>query len=170
MKKMFFIGFFLISLIFISACSLSNTTPEEISNAAVVCNEPYIRLGTGCCLDANGNSICDNDESLIQPGGFDIEDIPQGIITDEVQNDVPFNEIRFNTIDFDTIDYTPNNRFFGGDNLIKFKLGFVHEDVNPLIGNDLENIKVKLLIDGIDYSEEIPIPNYKSLHVQSITE
>ncbi|MBI2668901.1 hypothetical protein HYX14_03600 [Candidatus Woesearchaeota archaeon] len=29
----------------------------------VVCNEPYVIMGTGCCLDQNGNNICDKDES-----------------------------------------------------------------------------------------------------------
>jgi hypothetical protein len=28
----------------------------------VVCSPPYIRYGTGCCLDQNGNKICDSDE------------------------------------------------------------------------------------------------------------
>lgn len=28
----------------------------------VTCNKPYILVGTGCCLDKNGNDICDNDE------------------------------------------------------------------------------------------------------------
>jgi len=27
------------------------------------CNPPYIYQGTGCCLDENGNDICDSDES-----------------------------------------------------------------------------------------------------------
>ena len=28
----------------------------------IVCNEPYIRVGEGCCLDENNNKICDKDE------------------------------------------------------------------------------------------------------------
>jgi hypothetical protein len=28
----------------------------------VVCNKPYIRVGTGCCLDSDDNGICDSDE------------------------------------------------------------------------------------------------------------
>ncbi len=28
----------------------------------VVCNEPYILVGTDCCLDEDGNKICDKDE------------------------------------------------------------------------------------------------------------
>ena len=28
-----------------------------------VCNKPYIKVGTECCLDNNDNSICDKDET-----------------------------------------------------------------------------------------------------------
>lgn len=38
--------------ILVAAC-----TPE------VVCNKPYIRVGTGCCVDVNNNYICDSDET-----------------------------------------------------------------------------------------------------------
>jgi hypothetical protein len=30
----------------------------------IVCSKPYIRVGTGCCLDRNENGICDGDEGL----------------------------------------------------------------------------------------------------------
>jgi hypothetical protein len=32
----------------------------------IVCNPPYIRFGDGCCLDADGNGLCDTDETLTQ--------------------------------------------------------------------------------------------------------
>ncbi len=38
------------------ACTGQNT-------GGVVCNTPYIRHDTGCCLDRDKNSICDNDEA-----------------------------------------------------------------------------------------------------------
>ena len=28
-----------------------------------VCNAPYLRVGNGCCLDRNGNGVCDTDET-----------------------------------------------------------------------------------------------------------
>ena len=37
---------------------------KTISENTVVCNEPYMRLGDGCCLDQNQNKICDKDEQL----------------------------------------------------------------------------------------------------------
>ena len=36
---------------------------QEIKTAKeVVCEKPYIRFGKTCCLDKNGNNICDSDE------------------------------------------------------------------------------------------------------------
>lgn len=35
----------------------------NITSQKVVCNKPYILVGTSCCLDQNGNSICDKDET-----------------------------------------------------------------------------------------------------------
>ena len=58
-------------LFLISGCSQidlgdsSNNDLERISsNNFVVCNSPYIRFATTCCLDENNNSICDKDESV----------------------------------------------------------------------------------------------------------
>ncbi|MFA5175944.1 MAG: hypothetical protein WC413_01625 [Candidatus Nanoarchaeia archaeon] len=31
-------------------------------NNGIICNKPYIQVGTECCLDQNSNSICDKDE------------------------------------------------------------------------------------------------------------
>ena len=41
-------------------CSESNGTAEN----TIVCDPPYIHHGSECCLDVNGNSICDEDEGL----------------------------------------------------------------------------------------------------------
>jgi hypothetical protein len=32
----------------------------------IVCNEPYIIKGTDCCLDQDGNSVCDEDEVEVE--------------------------------------------------------------------------------------------------------
>lgn len=72
MNKFFsFLTLMVSILIILSGCSnvnlaeVSDEDLERISDKAVVCNEPYIRFGTSCCLDNNNNSICDEDESLI---------------------------------------------------------------------------------------------------------
>jgi len=44
----------IIGIIFISGC-----IQQE-----VICNPPYIKVGTSCCLDQNNNSICDKDETI----------------------------------------------------------------------------------------------------------
>lgn len=38
---------------------------SQIPSAIVVCNTPYIQVGGSCCLDRNGNKICDNDETPV---------------------------------------------------------------------------------------------------------
>ncbi len=58
----------LLSLLTFVGCEsvdLSNISDEDlerISEKAVICNEPYIRKGIDCCLDRDGNQICDADE------------------------------------------------------------------------------------------------------------
>ncbi|MBR9698956.1 DsbA family protein [Candidatus Woesearchaeota archaeon] len=46
---------------------VSDEDLERIANKAIVCEKPYMRLGAGCCLDQDDNSICDKDESVIPP-------------------------------------------------------------------------------------------------------
>ena len=47
----------IIFIIVIAAFTLSACTEKEI-----VCNPPYILVGSSCCVDINANSICDNDD------------------------------------------------------------------------------------------------------------
>ncbi len=37
---------------------------EKLSDTFVVCDDPYIRHGTECCLDQDGDSICDDDTAV----------------------------------------------------------------------------------------------------------
>lgn len=67
MKKAILFIIFLF-LIIITACKqidiskLSDEDLERISEKVIVCNSPYIRHATDCCLDQNNNKICDEDE------------------------------------------------------------------------------------------------------------
>ena len=68
MKKYILVGLTLM-LLFIAGCGgaidvskMSSEDLARISEKAVICNAPYIRLGAGCCLDQDSNSICDDDE------------------------------------------------------------------------------------------------------------
>jgi len=67
MKKTILIGLFIMVLIIvgcenIDVSQVSDEDLERISDKAVICNKPYIRVGMECCLDQNDNSICDSDE------------------------------------------------------------------------------------------------------------
>tara|TARA_Y100000310_G_scaffold270310_1_gene284074 strand:+ start:273 stop:1109 length:837 start_codon:yes stop_codon:yes gene_type:complete len=61
----------IIIIIFVVGCQgidlsqVSDEDLERISEKAVICNDPYIRVGTSCCLDKNSNEVCDDDESQI---------------------------------------------------------------------------------------------------------
>lgn len=80
-------------MVLISACSeidvsqLSDEDLERISEKAVVCNDPYMRFGTGCCLDNNTNSICDEDEFIEELEPESIED--SEVISPPTQNITP---------------------------------------------------------------------------------
>jgi thiol-disulfide isomerase/thioredoxin len=83
MKKTFYsIILICILALFISGCSeeqeralreryepeirdiISESVRESLNTSGdtIVCNPPYIRFESGCCLDLNGNGICDKDE------------------------------------------------------------------------------------------------------------
>jgi hypothetical protein len=66
MNKNIFLS--VVALLFLTGCAgvdlseVSDEDLERISEKAVVCNAPYIRVGVECCLDQNDNNICDRDE------------------------------------------------------------------------------------------------------------
>lgn len=63
MNKLILVGFLLAVLIVIGCenVDLSKVSQEDIDKV-IVCDKPYIRHASGCCLDQNDNTICDNDE------------------------------------------------------------------------------------------------------------
>ena len=69
MNKPIFNVFFIILITLIAGCEnvdvskVSDKDLERISDKAVICNSPYIRVGIECCLDQNNNKICDKDET-----------------------------------------------------------------------------------------------------------
>jgi sporulation protein YlmC with PRC-barrel domain len=75
--------------------SITGRATEE-----VVCNFPYIRYGKECCLDANNNSICDNDDFLQE--SYNENETSQENQTDEEiekpEKQSQFNEYIKNTI------------------------------------------------------------------------
>jgi len=55
----------------------NNPAPSGVSQPAkpveVVCNKPYIKVGTACCLDQNDNSVCDTDDAALAKQKIDAE-------------------------------------------------------------------------------------------------
>lgn len=86
-------------------------------NEEVVCNRPYIRVGTSCCLDENDNMICDKDEEQTEENNIDLTKI-----------DVSFER-----------DYT-FNLYLNGDGGPESQTGYV-----TVKNNNDNQIKVKLV-------------------------
>lgn len=64
MKRILVLAMLVLSLFVIAGCNiedLKSVSVEDV-NKVIKCEEPYIRFGTGCCLDKDDNKICDNDE------------------------------------------------------------------------------------------------------------
>ena len=64
MKSALFLVFSIVLLITVYGCEgvdLSEVSEDDI-NKVIVCESPYIRHASGCCLDQDNNDICDNDE------------------------------------------------------------------------------------------------------------
>jgi len=68
--KYFILALFLVTILVV-ACEnidiskLSDKDLERLSEKLIVCETPYIRHGSGCCLDQNTDRICDEDEKDI---------------------------------------------------------------------------------------------------------
>ncbi|MDO8740471.1 MAG: hypothetical protein Q7J54_02745 [Candidatus Woesearchaeota archaeon] len=60
MKKPILFGLFIVGILIIGGCA------QQAKQQPVICNSPYIEMGTSCCLDQNNNGICDKDENSIK--------------------------------------------------------------------------------------------------------
>tara|TARA_Y100000310_G_C20522084_1_gene734169 strand:+ start:59 stop:1006 length:948 start_codon:yes stop_codon:yes gene_type:complete len=95
MKKVLFIGI-LFLVFFINGCEgvdterIAKEIAEENIDKLVVCDSPYIRHGSDCCLDQNENNVCDNDEKTLtdeEPKGAIVEEDDTISCSDECSND-----------------------------------------------------------------------------------
>lgn len=63
MKKIIISLFIILALLLVGCenVDLSKISSEDVDKV-IVCNKPYMRFGSSCCLDQNENGVCDNDE------------------------------------------------------------------------------------------------------------
>jgi len=62
--KFVFLSSLIFTFLLVSGCSeldLIQVSEEDV-NKLIKCDAPYIRHASGCCLDIDENSICDDDE------------------------------------------------------------------------------------------------------------
>jgi len=64
MKKLISLSIFLIFIFLLSGCTHNSADdpPYIFNERKIVCDQPYIISAGSCCLDENGNDLCDNDE------------------------------------------------------------------------------------------------------------
>src|SRR3989338_7448968 len=87
MRKEVLLVLMVLLIIVITACEkidvsrLSDKDLERISKELIVCNPPYIRHASDCCLDNNNNAICDDDEQTGEKSGTEqkVTETPSGI-------------------------------------------------------------------------------------------
>jgi hypothetical protein len=90
MKQILILGLILLSVILIGCegvdiSKVSDEDMDRISEKLIVCEEPYMRHGSDCCLDSDNNKICDDDEQNTNtnaPEETD-EDVDDEELTDE---------------------------------------------------------------------------------------
>src|SRR3989338_9555108 len=67
MKRIFLLGVLIMGILIVGCenvdvSQISDQDLERISDKLIVCNNPYMRFASGCCLDQDTNGICDKDE------------------------------------------------------------------------------------------------------------
>lgn len=87
MKKIIIV-LLILAVLVLSGCKSS------VTGGAIVCNKPYILVGTDCCLDKDDNAVCDKDEweapvEEVEPKEeFKEEIIEQPEIVEEVKEEI----------------------------------------------------------------------------------
>jgi len=63
--------------------------PGCVQTSKVVCNEPYLLVGTNCCLDKDDSGVCDKDETEESDcPEFDCDSCPPKIVSDTEQIEI----------------------------------------------------------------------------------
>lgn len=146
MKKIILV-LLILGILMLSGCK------DNITGGTIICNEPYILVGTDCCLDKDGNSICDQDETeekaepVEPPKEETIEEpkvIEEPIVEEEIVEEEPKAE--------------PSNEF-----LIKIgeSIKFDEKTVTLVRLNNLPELKAVFNVDGV----EIEVYGTKNLEI-----
>jgi len=107
----------------------------------IICNSPYILVGSSCCLDQNSNSICDGDESPPESTNSLQEGISQNETSIETKL-VEMCRLANEALVLENKGYTCRS----GNDLVDFQVSRGAQNI------DLRGIRVL-----IDSSEEFPL-------------
>jgi hypothetical protein len=145
MKNMIYI---LLVLLFLTGCAgidvskVSDEDLERISDKVIVCESPYLRVGTGCCLDVNSNNICDSDESHNLDDSSTEDNLDSDIKEDEVESS---DEVETETDEHKEVEENENSGFEKiSDSSFKFSGEFYSlEDIKVEYDYDKHDIEIK---------------------------
>lgn len=101
MIKKIILSLLILSILILTGCR------DNITGGVVVCNKPYLLVGSDCCLDKNDNSICDKDEiedpiEQVEPPKEEIKEEPiveekpvikEEPIVEEIEEETPVGPI-----------------------------------------------------------------------------
>lgn len=90
MKEIILFGLVL-GILVLSGCSnldLNKLSKEDV-NKIIVCEKPYIRHASECCLDQNDNKICDKDETQEIPRNETLTESPKTEVVAENKSEKP---------------------------------------------------------------------------------
>ena len=74
MRRIIYFSLLMGFMIIVAGCEnidvsqISDEDLSRITKQVIICDEPYIRFETGCCLDEDKDNICDTDERVSDTG------------------------------------------------------------------------------------------------------
>lgn len=123
----------------------------------VVCNDPYILVGTSCCLDANQNNICDTEERT--PSPTPLITLPPLPTASQVPTPTPVTEINPVVLGAVGEPSSVGNLRLLMRNSTHYELRFAMQDLQGKYVAQTGSIQLNLVSEGqnIVYSETVPM-------------
>ena len=158
-RYMYLTSFFLLLVILVSCSNfdvsqISDEDIDRITDKIIVCNPPYIRYASGCCLDTTGTGICDRDEGL--PDTENKQEKAETDTTIDYDDVADDKDVKLDIEDAEFIEEEKEKSFIvrEGD-LKKIRTTFVNFliDTDHFILNDGYGIRDKAISIGKNYVE-----------------
>ena len=142
----------------VDVSQISDQDLERISDKLIVCNNPYMRFASGCCLDQDTNGICDKDERDLTEAEEKAEQVVSG--EEKVTPPVEETEKEYfkNTKDWQNVYSRALYRVIKGLTPIDFK----DEQNNMYYAEQLSSNNY-VLVNTVDYYDAVSVAPYAAL-------